>query len=342
MPCDCGGARRLMVDGEPVTPVDVQVRARARPTTATTWSCRCQPDRRRNRVHVWPWDGTAAWNWLTDDARASTPPCVGGPTIVVRPRRHPGADGASRSPMPGGSELASPPRPRSCARTSTLHRRGERRLATAVLLPHGAEPARSCPCCSTPTAGRTPSASLQARTAYLSSQWFADQGFAVVVADGRGTPGRGQRVGAGRAPRPRRARARGPGRRAPRRGRGDRRLDLTPRRHPGLELRRLPRRAGGPASARRVPRRHRRRARHRLAPVRHALHRALPRQPVDRRRRVRAVLAADEAAATHAAAADVHGLADDNVVAAHTLQLSSALLAAGRPHGCCPWAASPT
>ena len=28
----------------------------------------------------------------------------------------------------------------------------------------------------------------------------------------------------------------------------------------------------------------------------------------------------------------VHGLADDNVVAAHTLQLSSALLAAGRPH----------
>jgi dipeptidyl-peptidase 4 len=28
----------------------------------------------------------------------------------------------------------------------------------------------------------------------------------------------------------------------------------------------------------------------------------------------------------------IHGLADDNVVAAHSLQLSSALLAAGRPH----------
>ena len=28
----------------------------------------------------------------------------------------------------------------------------------------------------------------------------------------------------------------------------------------------------------------------------------------------------------------IHGLADDNVVAAHTLQLSSALLAAGKPH----------
>src|SRR5690606_3385501 len=31
-----------------------------------------------------------------------------------------------------------------------------------------------------------------------------------------------------------------------------------------------------------------------------------------------------------------HGLADDNVVAAHTLQLSSALLAAGRPHEVLP------
>jgi dipeptidyl-peptidase-4 len=32
----------------------------------------------------------------------------------------------------------------------------------------------------------------------------------------------------------------------------------------------------------------------------------------------------------------VHGLADDNVVAAHTLRFSSALLAAGRPHQVLP------
>jgi dipeptidyl-peptidase-4 len=32
----------------------------------------------------------------------------------------------------------------------------------------------------------------------------------------------------------------------------------------------------------------------------------------------------------------IHGLADDNVVAAHTLQLSSALLAAGRDHEVLP------
>jgi len=32
----------------------------------------------------------------------------------------------------------------------------------------------------------------------------------------------------------------------------------------------------------------------------------------------------------------IHGLADDNVFAAHTLQLSSALLAAGRAHSVLP------
>ena len=32
----------------------------------------------------------------------------------------------------------------------------------------------------------------------------------------------------------------------------------------------------------------------------------------------------------------IHGLADDNVVAAHTLRLSAALLAAGRPHSVLP------
>ena len=32
----------------------------------------------------------------------------------------------------------------------------------------------------------------------------------------------------------------------------------------------------------------------------------------------------------------IHGLADDNVVVAHTLRLSAALLAAGRPHSVLP------
>ena len=45
---------------------------------------------------------------------------------------------------------------------------------------------------------------MQARSAYLTSQWFADQGFAVVVVDGRGTPGPRRGVGARHPRRPRR------------------------------------------------------------------------------------------------------------------------------------------
>ena len=55
---------------------------------------------------------------------------------------------------------------------------------------------------------------LKARGAYLTSQWFAEQGFAVVIADGRGTPGRGpewERAVAGDLAGPV---LRGPGRRA--------------------------------------------------------------------------------------------------------------------------------
>jgi dipeptidyl-peptidase-4 len=43
-----------------------------------------------------------------------------------------------------------------------------------------------------------------------------------------------------------------------------------------------------------------------------------------------------EAAALRRPLLLIHGLADDNVVSAHTLQLSAALLAAGRPHQVLP------
>ncbi len=73
-----------------------------------------------------------------------------------------------------------------------------------------------------------------------------------------------------------------------------------------------------------------------MAAVRHALHRALPRRPS------RAADAYDGSSLLPLAASLtrplllIHGLADDNVVAAHTLQLSSALLAAGKPHEVLP------
>ncbi|QDY78864.1 S9 family peptidase [Streptomyces qinzhouensis] len=67
---------------------------------------------------------------------------------------------------------------------------GERRIPCAVLLPRGYEESRGpLPVLMDPYGGPHARKVVAAHNAHLTSQWFADQGFAVVVADGRGTPG---------------------------------------------------------------------------------------------------------------------------------------------------------
>jgi dipeptidyl-peptidase-4 len=69
---------------------------------------------------------------------------------------------------------------------------GAREIRTAVLFPSWHEPGRGkLPVLVDPYGGPHAQRVLAARSAYLTPQWFAEQGFAVVIADGRGTPGRG-------------------------------------------------------------------------------------------------------------------------------------------------------
>ncbi|WP_198357016.1 S9 family peptidase [Streptomyces fildesensis] len=68
---------------------------------------------------------------------------------------------------------------------------GERRIPAAVLLPTGyREGDGPLPVLMDPYGGPHGQRVVSAHNAHLVSQWFADQGFAVIVADGRGTPGR--------------------------------------------------------------------------------------------------------------------------------------------------------
>ncbi len=72
----------------------------------------------------------------------------------------------------------------------TLTQGGARRVPCAVLMPrdyHGDTP---LPVLMDPYGGPHGQRVVAAHNAHLTSQWFADQGFAVIVADGRGTPGR--------------------------------------------------------------------------------------------------------------------------------------------------------
>ncbi|MEU6051217.1 prolyl oligopeptidase family serine peptidase [Streptomyces xanthochromogenes] len=68
---------------------------------------------------------------------------------------------------------------------------GAQRIPCAVLLPsHYREGEGPLPVLMDPYGGPHGQRVVAAHNAHLTSQWFADQGFAVVVADGRGTPGR--------------------------------------------------------------------------------------------------------------------------------------------------------
>jgi dipeptidyl-peptidase-4 len=66
-------------------------------------------------------------------------------------------------------------------------------LRAALLLPAGADdaPPRSLPVVLDPYGGPHAQRVLTARSAYVGSQWLADHGVAVLIVDGRGTPGRG-------------------------------------------------------------------------------------------------------------------------------------------------------
>jgi dipeptidyl-peptidase 4 len=232
-------------------------------------------------------------------------------------------------------------RPSLPAPAPALLNAGERALRTAVLLPSWHEPGtRKLPVLLDPYGGPHAQKVLKARGAFLTSQWFAEQGFAVVVADGRGTPGRGpewDRAVAGDLAGP---------------VLEDQVAALTAAaaEFGDLDTSRVAIRGwsfGGYLAAMAVLRRP------------DVFHAAIAGAPVTDWRlydthyteRYLGDPGANAAAyaacsligdAGRGAAAHprplllIHGLADDNVVAAHTLRLSSALLAAGYPHSVLP------
>ena len=216
-------------------------------------------------------------------------------------------------------------------------RAGPRGLPVAVLLPSTPVPdGHTLPVLMDPYGGPHAQRVLASRNAFATSQWLADQGFVVVVVDGRGTPGLGpvferevlgdlatpvledQIIG----------------------------LQCAAEGFPQMDLSRVAIRGwsfGGFLAALAVLRRP------------DVFHAAVVGAPVTDWRLYdtayterylgdptvqpdvyeRSSLLADAPNLTRPMML-IHGLADDNVVSAHTLRLSSALLAAGRPHEVLP------
>lgn len=72
----------------------------------------------------------------------------------------------------------------------SLHTVGRRRIPVAIVMPRD-NTETPLPVLFDPYGGPHAQRVLASQSAYLSSQWFADQGFCVVIADNRGTPGKG-------------------------------------------------------------------------------------------------------------------------------------------------------
>ncbi len=182
---DREGARRLLIDGEPVTPADLQVRSVVAADDGGVVFI-ANPIDDATVSHVWRYDalGLAA---LTDEPGVHTAAAAAG-TIVVRTATL-GEPRASWDTL-DGIELTSAAALPNLTLNASMHHLGSRRLATTVLLPidHDGTP---LPVLLDPYGGPHALRSVRSHIPHLVSQWFADQGFAVVVIDGRGTPGRG-------------------------------------------------------------------------------------------------------------------------------------------------------
>jgi dipeptidyl-peptidase-4 len=181
------GTWRLTVDGQPVTPPGLQVRAVTAVGSSVLFTASQEPE----VVEVWEWSPGTGLAPLTECGGVSTAFGDGPVRVVVsRSMDWPGDRVEVRAPgrpaLPVRNLGHEPPfRPEV-----RMMRAGPRGSSAGVVLPRGHRGGK-LPVIMAPYGGPSHQSVMAARALWLEAQWTADQGFAVVVVDGRGTPGRG-------------------------------------------------------------------------------------------------------------------------------------------------------
>ena len=363
---DAGGARRLLVataaehaagGATPVTPASLQVREVLSEDAGSVLFTASQAD--PAEIGLWLYRAGPAAATSPGPARDTLPGLAeitppggvhagrrsGGSTVVIsRSLAGPGPTVRVLRDSAGTGQLAETARIASRAATPNLpppqpdlFAAGPRKIPSALLLPSWHQPGSArLPVLLDPYGGPHAQRVLAAQGAFHTSQWLAEQGFAVLVADGRGTPGRGaeweREVWRDLA--------------APVLDDQVTALQAAAERCADLDTSRVAIRGwsfGGYLAALAVLDRP------------DVFHAAVAGAPVTEwelydthyTERYLGLPAEDQAAYQHCSLIPrahrlsrplliIHGLADDNVVVAHTLRLSSTLLAAGRPHSVLP------
>ena len=336
---DRGAARRLCVDGEALTPGDVQVRD-VHHTDEVGVVVTASVDPADTHVARVGWDG--ALEWLTSGPGVNGV-AVGGETVVLigRSFEHSGRRCRVDSGLRSGwaHDIASLAAEPGLDLNVEIVELGRRKLVSALVMPSASAAGGDgpLPVLLDPYGGPHAQRVQRAEALFHTSQWFADQGFAVLVVDGRGTPGRGPAF-----ERAVRGDLAGPVLEDQIDALGAAAARLDPR----LDLSRVAIRGwsfGGYLAALAVLRRPDVfSAAIAGAPVTdwrlydtHYTERYLGHPATEPANYERTGLA-PLAPGLERPLMLIHGLADDNVVAAHTLRLSRALTEAGRPHTVLP------
>jgi dipeptidyl-peptidase 4 len=183
---DAEDTRRLVVGDETVTPPGLQLLRILHADGGVLFVATDEP----TEEHVWRWS-PGGLERLTDTPGIHDATGEGDVLVVTSAT----LDGAPFSKVYRGEETLATvtshaERPVLEAKP-TFFLAGRRELRAALLLPEGREPDEPLPVLLDPYGGPGLRLVVRARDPFLESQWFADQGFAVLVADGRGTPGRG-------------------------------------------------------------------------------------------------------------------------------------------------------
>ncbi|MGW2931795.1 prolyl oligopeptidase family serine peptidase [Streptomyces sp. NPDC001156] len=190
---DEGGARVLAVGERPLTGAQLHVRAVLDVSdddvlvTASAGETAADPE--TGEIHVYRVNELGVER-VSQEPGVHTAVRAGGVTVLISATL--GRAGSQAQVLHDGKRVAGvasfAEHPGLSPRV-TLAQGGARRIPCAVLLPTDYDGDTSLPVLMDPYGGPHGQRVVAAHNPHLTSQWFADQGFAVIVADGRGTPG---------------------------------------------------------------------------------------------------------------------------------------------------------
>ena len=185
---DCGEARRVVIDGNPCSPNELQIRSLIHCNEDGILAT-CNPNPLHQQICHISFSGETTL--ITE--KAGIHEAIANDALMVIQHRSMDFDGV-RTNFYKDNELIVEIPDHSETPNITLnnffHKTGELDLETAILLPTDHDGVTTLPVLLDPYGGPHAQRVRNARGLFGVSQWFADQGFAVVVTDGRGTPGR--------------------------------------------------------------------------------------------------------------------------------------------------------